>query len=203
MSCRIEHTANALALLEELPGEWAQTCITSPPHTKTSSEVLLVLAEVKRVLRADGTLWLLTRDHRLREGVVHLGFIAQHAPHWATTTRCLRPLLFTKQPCFFRNEFALPRLLSVYRRPGSHRGYIRLIRSCLLASSASRACGACGAPYARCQTGGRIAARRPTCAHNNPTGRCLVLDPFSHPRTPTAGIAHRYGRSFLGITEPR
>ena len=45
--------------------------------------------------------------------------------------------------------------------------------------------------------------RRPTCSHNHPGGRCLVLDPFCRPGIPTAEAALYTGRSFLGITEPR
>jgi DNA modification methylase len=70
----------------------------------------------------------------------------------------------------------------------------QLVERCVLAGSAARACGACGAPWSR-DVRGQL---RATCAHNNPAGKSLVLDPFCG--TATTGItALRLGRSFLGI----
>jgi hypothetical protein len=69
-----------------------------------------------------------------------------------------------------------------------------LTERCVLAGSAPRACGACGTPWKRDSRGDWRAA----CAHHNPTGRSLVLDPFC--ATATTGVsAVTFGRSFLGI----
>src|ERR1700688_647653 len=57
MTWRVEQ-AGALSILRELPGEWAQTCVTSPPSDLAVPYLLAVLDEVRRVLRLDGTLWL-------------------------------------------------------------------------------------------------------------------------------------------------
>ncbi len=69
-----------------------------------------------------------------------------------------------------------------------------LIERCVLAGSAARACGACGAAYRRDASG----ELRPTCEHHNPTGKSLVLDPFCGTAT-TGVVARRLGRRFLGI----
>jgi hypothetical protein len=58
MSWRIEE-ADSLTLMRELPDAWAQTCLTRPPSTQAPEVTLEVLSEVHRVLREDGTLWLL------------------------------------------------------------------------------------------------------------------------------------------------
>lgn len=63
MSYRIEQTT-PLALLRELPNQWAQTCITSPPRDISTPYLVAVLGEVRRVLRDDGTLWLAVDRHR-------------------------------------------------------------------------------------------------------------------------------------------
>jgi hypothetical protein len=57
MSFRIEQT-HPLALLRELPDQWAQTCLTSPPRDLATPDLIAVLEETRRVLREDGTLWL-------------------------------------------------------------------------------------------------------------------------------------------------
>jgi DNA modification methylase len=81
-------------------------------------------------------------------------------------------------------------------QPPSHGSLFpaELIERCVLAGSAARACGACGAAYRRDASG----ELRTTCEHHNPTGKSLVLDPFCG--TATTGVAAlRLGRSFLGI----
>lgn len=57
MSYRVEGTT-PLALLRELPSQWAQTCFTTPPRDISTPYLVAVLDEVRRVLRNDGTLWL-------------------------------------------------------------------------------------------------------------------------------------------------
>jgi DNA modification methylase len=81
-------------------------------------------------------------------------------------------------------------------QPASHGSLFaaELIEPCVLAGSAARACGACGAPWRRDGSG----ELRPTCEHHNPAGKSLVLDPFCDTAT-TGIVARRLGRSFLGI----
>jgi hypothetical protein len=76
----------------------------------------------------------------------------------------------------------------------------RLVEPCILAGSAPTACGICGAPWRRERTTpiGEEGVWRPSCAHQNDTGRCLVLDPFCGSAT-TGAVAHRLSRNFLGI----
>lgn len=208
MSTRIEHT-DPTQLLSQLPDQWAQTCITSPPHTLPSTTVLTVLGEVHRVLRPDGTLWLLTRGDQLRDDLQNIGFHPQRAPHWATAHTSLRAHLFSTSAHFFTDRTLLqPRL------PGTrpHRAAARarcareqlglLTRLCVLVGSAPLACGVCGAPYQHpgCPGGRAPQARRPPCEHSNRAGRCLILDPFYRPDIPTLQVACRYRRSFLAIT---
>jgi hypothetical protein len=50
--------ADPLALLSELPSQWAQTCVTRPRSDESVSYLLAVLDQVWRVLREDGALWL-------------------------------------------------------------------------------------------------------------------------------------------------
>jgi hypothetical protein len=85
-----------------------------------------------------------------------------------------------------------------------HERGLALIKRCILAGSSLLACRTCGAPYQRTRPGeDALGVRRPTCAHNNPGGCCLVLDPFyDRAGIPTAEAALHTGRSFLGITEP-
>lgn len=72
----------------------------------------------------------------------------------------------------------------------------KLIEPCVLAGSAPIACGICGAPWKRHPSSED--EWRSGCAHNDSSGRCLVLDPFCGSAT-TGAVAHRFGRDFLGI----
>jgi hypothetical protein len=222
MSWRIEE-ANSLTLVRELPDAWAQTCITRPPSIREPEVTLAVLSEVHRVLRQDGTLWLLLHPgEALLDALCEQGWIRQLPPAWATPLMlgCNTPLrlsLLSKDARYFYEDHTpgghlRPRRFSslnagrqVRRTQGCHNGpeqLCRLVKRCVLAGSSLVACGACGAPYRRALPGerGTPGVRRPTCPHNNPDGRCLVLDPFYHPANCAAGTAHCNGRSFLGIT---
>jgi len=229
MSWRIEE-ADALVLLRELPDGWAQTCVARPPRGGDPERTLAILDEVRRVLRDDGTLWvLLQRDQlflpvELREE----GWTQRPAPKWAErATRdahgeAARLFLFTKQRRHFfldadtiaardRSSSALCVSMSRQARrvqtcipAREHERGLALIKRCILAGSSLLACRTCGAPYQRTRPGeSALGVRRPTCAHNNPGGCCLVLDPFyDRAGIPTAEAALHTGRSFLGITEP-
>jgi hypothetical protein len=219
VSWRIEQ-ADALALLRELPDGWAQTCVTSLPRPGASAEVFAILVQARRVLRADSTLWLFThRAEPLQDALGELGFYGHGTPRWAAPLAAntnTRLLLFTKSTRFFCDAYTLnypgPRRAfhastqsptrGTRRRLCGRERLARLTRRCVLAGSSPLACGVCGAPYERAPASesGR-GARRPTCAHRDRAGRCLVLDPFAYPGTPTGEIAHRYGRSFLGISD--
>jgi hypothetical protein len=222
VSWRIEHS-DALSLLPELPDTWAQMCVTSPP-TDAPNTTLAVLDEVRRVLREDGTLWLLVGcGGPSLDALYEQGWTHQLLPPWSTRLVrgwCppVRLLLLAKQRRYFYDDHALdyrgtPQRLAWPTSPRQARrpqgcGFVlererrlQLVRRCILAGSSMLACGVCGAPYRRARPGERAGAmRRPTCSHKNPEGRCLVLDPFCDPGAATAEAARCSGRSFLGIT---
>lgn len=207
-------TGSAARLLGALPAGQVQAIVTSPTRREfdRSSEVLF--AQLLRVLRADGTLWLLTPDKHLPGALVERGWMSREVD-WATPLRVdpagrARLHLFVKGPSYFYNSqtaglFLAPRTRAALARkadrwsgcswsPGHRR---ELVRLCILAGSSRVACGTCGAPYTRTPEG----ARRPTCAHSDPGGRCLILDPFCHPGSGAHELAVRLGRAFLGITD--
>jgi len=220
MSWRIEQT-DALNLLRELPNGWAQTCIARPPRAGDPDRTLAILTEARRVLRDDGTLWVLLASNQLplANELREDGWIQQPRPAWARC-RAARLYLFTKQPGYFYADTIATRRGSLRplcasaslqaRRAQNclpareHEHRLQLIKQCILAGSSLLACGECGAPYRRAHPGeSAIRLRRPTCPHNNPGGCCLVLDPFyDRAGIPTAEAALHTGRSFLGITEP-
>ncbi len=223
MSWRIEH-ADALALLRELPDGWAQTCIARPPRAGEHDRTLAILAEARRVLRDDGTLWVLAAPDQpsLAAELRAEGWTRQSSPAWGTQRgAAMRLLLFTKGDRYFYDartiaaRAASPSRLCVRasccaRRAQTclpareHERWLALVKRCILTGSSLLACGECGAPYRRTRPGENAPGiRRPTCPHHNPDGRCLVLDPFYDPAgVPTAEAALRIGRSFLGITDP-
>jgi hypothetical protein len=227
MSWRIEQ-ADALTLLRELPDRWAQTCVTRPPRAGDHDRTLVILTEVRRVLRDDGTLWVLLQPDELPlTAELHAaGWTQQPSPTWAAPLTgerapAIRPFLFTKQRRYFYDAHTIgsrngsPSRFCVgasrqARRAQSclpapeHEHRLQLIKRCIRAGSSLLACGECGAPYRRTRPGESAPGlRRPTCRHNNPGGCCLVLDPFYHATgIPTAEAALCTGRSFLGITDP-
>jgi hypothetical protein len=219
MSLRVEH-ADALSLLRELPDGWAQTCIASPPPSGAPTRALAILQEVHRVLREDGTLWLVGADEQLATDLRTAGYRPQQTPSWSAHLISVRDprglsLLSKREGCFRdARTFAaclrpcsLPRGRGRPRQPECREERERayrwtLVRCCILTGTSRLACGVCGAPYRRTAPGESTAgARRATCPHTNRAGRCLVLDPFYRPALPTAAAALRTGRSFLGITD--
>jgi hypothetical protein len=227
MSWRIEQ-ADALALLRELPDGWAQTCVTRPLRTGESDRTLAILAEVRRVLRDDGTLWVFLQPDELPlTAELHAaGWTQQPSPTWAAPLIGERPpairlFLFTKERRYFydasmigaRSRPPSPFCVSASRQvrraqsclpAREHEHRLQLVKQCVLAGSSLLACGECGAPYRRTRPGENARGiRRPTCPHNNPDGRCLVLDPFYDPAgIATAEAALCSGRSFLAIANP-
>jgi hypothetical protein len=211
MSSRIEDT-DALALLRELPPGWAQTCLAYPTR-QHSRNILAVLGEARRVLRSDGTLWLLLApgEQSTLHALAEQGWTQQPTPRWAAplSTPALsvaRLHLLSKTARYF---YDAPRRAprppaSSYlaiRRPARRAGfccvpgdaYLRVLRRCILAGSSPLACGTCGAPYQR----ERDLQRHASCVHRNPGGRCLVLDPFARPTLPVSATAEALGRSYL------
>jgi hypothetical protein len=217
MNQRIEHS-DPLVLLRELPDGLAQMCITRVPDEPTPMAMLSVLAQAHRVLRTDGTLWLLVRHHEpsVITGLLKLGFQRLPTPRWASVIPAapLRLLLLAKSECcFFEERLFAPRASrpTTIGRTGRQRTNTRacvhdraelqrLFKRCVLAGSAFIACGVCGAPYRPARSKeGRAGLRRPTCPHKNPDGRSLVLDPFYDAPNGTGELAVAVGRSFLGI----
>ncbi len=212
MSSRIETTRSPTGLLGELPAGWAQTILASPSRRDLDRSPAALFTELHRVLRDDGTFWLLCAEEHLPGALAEQGWMPRRV-HWATPLRVdpagrARLHLFVKQPGYHYNARAAELFLAPRTRAAlvcatgrrrscawspEHRR--ELIRLCVLAGSSMTACRVCGAPYARAARG-----RRATCAHHHPGGRCLVLDPFYHPGSGTREIAERYGRVFLGIT---
>jgi hypothetical protein len=211
VSSRIETTNSPAGLLRELPAGWAQTIITRPSRPDLDRSPTTLFTELHRVLRDDGTLWLLCADKHLPGALAEQGWMPRRVK-WATPLRVdpagrARLHLFVKQPRYHYNTRAAELLLAPHTRAAFARATGRrhscvspehrrkLIRLCILAGSSRTACGVCGAPYTRAAQ-----ARRPTCAHHHAGGRCLVLDPFYHSGSGTREIAERYRRAFLGIT---
>lgn len=231
MSWRIEHS-DALTLLRELPSGWAQSCVTSPPRDVPPRELLAVLEQVRRVLRADGTLWLaLTRGGSSPSVLAWLGETAWLGPAQERTISGYRVpssvVLFTKQPAYlFTPRLApapaagstwrtpgrlgraygrcLPRRASCVPAPGSGGLLAReLIEWCILTSTVPRACGVCGTPWLRVPYAASGHERwRTGCVHINGRGRSLVIDPFCGSGN-TGLAAQRRGRDFLGIEQSR
>jgi hypothetical protein len=218
---RIEHT-DPLPLLRELPDGLAQMSISRLPDEHDPIRLLSVLSQAHRVLRTDGTLWLLAHHHEQNviRGVLELGFRLLPSPKWAAAFSGMQLRLFVKSECcFLEGQLFVPHgpRPGATARAGSRRAnargracvhdrteYQRLFKRCILAGSASIACGVCGAPYRRACPGERRASlRRPTCPHENPAGRCLVLDPFHDAHSGTSESAVTVGRSFLGIVPRR
>lgn len=221
MNTHIETTNHPAALLRELPTGWAQTIITSPCRADLDRLTGALLTQLHRVLRDDGTLWLLCADKHLPGEFARLGWMRRPVD-WATPLRVdpagrARLHLLVKQRRYYYNRqaaelFLRPRTQAALARSTGRRRSCawsprhreELMRLCILAGSSRIACGACGAAYARTPHARYEGLRRPTCRHNNPLGRCLILDPFHHPGARTHEIANHYGRSFLGIrSHPR
>lgn len=226
MSHRVEH-ADALTLLCELPGGWAQTCIARPPRDGAPDRTLAILTETRRVLRDDGTLWLLAPpdQQQLLADLQAQDWKRQTTPAWATRlTARTRPaiglFLFSKNARYFYDADTIdgpqPRPLAASWHLGCGQSRypqrcavafarerdLRLVRSCVLAGSSPLACGQCGAPYRRKRPNESAPGiRRPTCRHNHPGGNCLVLDPFYTPSLTSTEAVLCTGRNFLGIKD--
>jgi hypothetical protein len=162
MSWRIEH-ADALTLLRELPDNWAQTCVTSPPRDLPVHYLLAMLSEVHRVLRDDGTLWLALpgrgNSPRLARSIEEEGWLRPEYPravlaaHRAARS-CGAVLLFTKQPRFLFNQ-----------RRAIPASYSHDAGRCALHPRSPRPNRACGRPHSRrrawCVRSGAAAGVRP------------------------------------------
>lgn len=113
MSWRIEH-ANPFALLAELPNELVQTCFLRVPPDLPDPCLLVLLGELHRVLRNDGTLWI--TFPRLAAPVERLHLVEQagwlfpaeyrqaKSNPYRCVTRCGESVrLCAKQPAFHFN----------------------------------------------------------------------------------------------------
>ena len=228
MSWRIEES-DALTVLRELPSEWGQTCVTSPPRDVPVGELIAALEETRRVLRADGTLWLaLPRGGNSQRILVSLKDTAwRHSGRPRTpghrATWCFSPS--SPRICIARGSSRRPsssdargvRPLSGWGRvcgarsprrascvPASSDGRLlprEVINWRILTSTVPQACGVCGAPWQRVPfAADREKEWRRGCIHLNGRGRSLVIDPYCG-RGNTGLVAQRRGRDFLGIEQ--
>lgn len=225
MSHRIEQ-ADPLTLLEELPDEWAQTCVTSPPPDTSVAYLLAVLDEVYRVLRSDGTVWLsLANNPNAHE----LMWALRETPWLRPLLSSITPrhvLLLAKQPAFLfhpqrRASRTGPRRDRACRGSGLGRLRAHDCRGCsrprrawcvpspALYGSPFRGvvewCVLAGTAPCACEVCGtpsrqtmRRGEWRFTCPHKNGRGRCLVIDPFCGTGD-TGTVAVGQGRHYLGI----
>jgi hypothetical protein len=220
MSWRIEES-DALTVMRELPSRWAQTCVTRPPRNVPVGELVAVLDEAARVLRADGTLWLSLPSGGNSQHILDL--LAGETP-WARTERPWIPAgnvaLFTKQARYLHQHRLLTPVAIERRRcastrrelaraprralciPASHQDRLfseGLIDWCILTSTTLQACGICGTPWQRIPAAtGRVERWRRACPHLNRRGRSLVIDPYCG-RGNTGLAAQARRRDFLGI----
>ncbi len=137
MSWRIEH-ANPFALLAELPNELVQTCFLRVPPDLPDPCLLVLLGELHRVLRNDGTLWI--TFPRLAASVERLHLVEQagwlfpaeyrqaKSNPYRCVTRCGESVrLCAKQPAFHFQRAApadshgLPLLYCVVCRAATQR----------------------------------------------------------------------------------
>jgi hypothetical protein len=218
MSWRIEQ-ANPFAVLRELPDGLFQTCLLRLPADRA------ILAELFRVTRDDGTLWLLGASHctvaqeagwrRPSNTSVHPRLRGYGGGRCPTVTLLAKRSEFYFNPRLLalgygRHGFAVGRQHPGLRSPDQRRAWCvhsntaaaaprSLIEWCIRASTSPRACQICGAPW-RHHVGASGVGRtwRPGCTHRNGRGKCLVLDPFCGTGQ-TGVIAVLAGCSYLGI----
>ncbi|HST32011.1 MAG TPA: hypothetical protein VLJ80_00685 [Solirubrobacteraceae bacterium] len=223
MSWRIEES-DALTLLRELPGRWAQTCVTCPPREVPVPELIAVLAEVRRVLRSDGTLWLALSRGMDRPAILER---LEQETAWLRPEQSGTPMpggvvLLTKRAAYLHNRRPLPAAPVERRRCPTHRARsagphtprrafcvpagsqdrllpLEVIDWCISTSTAVQACGICGAPWREAPAGAaREVSWRRRCVHLNGRGRSLVIDPYCG-RGSVGVAAQLRDRDFLGI----
>src|ERR1700721_4447155 len=85
MSTRIE-TPYRPGLLSELPTGWAQAIVTSPSRADPDRSPAALFTQLHRVLRDDGTLWLLCADKYLPDALAESSWIPRRVD-WATPLR--------------------------------------------------------------------------------------------------------------------
>jgi hypothetical protein len=211
---RIE-TGDPSRVLAELPSGLAQACIMAVPR-QPAELTLAVVDELRRVLREDGSLWLLLDPRELASWrIEERGWRRQRLPAWFVPLSrarlgASRLILLSSSEDFFcesparRLDAAAPAFASRSSRQrrrleGCAEGrtdHAELVRRCILAGSASRACGCCGAARP-------AGVAPPRCRHGDARGRCLVIDPFHQPSSLTPVLAAQLGRSFFGIVGDR
>ncbi len=223
MSWRIEES-DALTLLRELPSRWAQTCVTCPPREVPVPELIAVLAEVRRVLRSDGTLWLALSLGMDRPAILER---LEQETAWLRPEQRGTPMpggvvLLTKRATYLHNRRPLPAAPVERRRCATHRFRSagphtprrafcvpasnqerplphEVIDWCISTSTAVQACGICGAPWREAPAGtAREVSWRRRCVHLNGRGRSLVIDPYCA-RGSVGVAAQLRDRDFLGI----
>jgi hypothetical protein len=228
MSWRIEH-ANPFALLAELPNELAQTCFVRAPRDLPEPCLLRILADVHRVLRDDGTLWLSLqgRGHssQLAELIGVLGWRivdTKSIPNAPGVLIRAGVRLLSKQPAFHfnlrrqlaRNRHCFTQSCAGRRRSGAcpptrrpwcipagstDRLTPEVIEWCIRTSTSPRACEVCGAAWRR-WPGATTSEPRWLPACRHGKGRGRCIVLDPFCGLGQVGVlAVRDGRSFLGV----
>ena len=211
------------------PDGWAQTCVTRPPRAGDPDRTLAILAEARRVLRDDGTLWVLLHPTSCpsppscapKAGRSSPRRSGRRAPRAVTTVQRRGCSCSPRQRG--TSTTRTRSVLAADRRAGS--AWARAVRrdaprpasrrvntsaacssssGCILAGSSLLACGECGAPYRRTRPGESALG---TASPDMPAQQPLRVLPGTRPLLrpagiPTAEAALCTGRSFLGITDP-
>lgn len=237
------HHGNALDILAELPNNFIQTCITGPPrwgnyildfrHEKVIEgeigweedpelfieHLVEIFREVRRVLRDDGTCWIMMNDTHesirdlagipwmLAYALVKDGWYLHSDIVWCKenpsvesnrlTGKYENLFLMTKTEDAYFNTIPIgkdEKKKAWFMRTKSYKGIFdvfieSLVERCITAGSSAVVCGFCGKGWANGKS---------VCGHDDNSGRSIILDPFVGSGT-SCMVAKRMRRDFIGI----
>ncbi len=207
--------------------------VTAPPFPRRGSQdnalsqyinrLAIVARELHRVLRDDGTLWLILghaavqaarrnphlpgltlRESNHTDALMRriAGRLRTHGWVRSQSRRVRRAfsadagmLVLAKSPAHFIDRDALSDVSPIV----DHRA---VLRRSILAGSSALCCSSCGSPYKRARQrrrgAGYALSLRPVCPCAAPSARSIVLDPFLGAGT-TALVALGCGRDTIGF----